>query len=96
MGFRCNLEAEMVKARFETCYPEHAQRVFGKCAGNVAQLFRSNIGLATIGVDQFTARCLCNRVDGQVAALQVFFQGDLGVEPTDESGVGGDESAVVA
>ena len=62
--------------------PQHAQRVFGEGRGNVAQEPCLQVALAAMGIDQAALLVFGHGVDGQVAADQVFFQGDVraGVE----------------
>src|SRR5690606_20688091 len=58
--------------------PQHPQGVFGKSRRYMPQQAVSDVLLASIGVDDFALVVHGHGVDGQVAALQVLFQRNLG------------------
>src|SRR5690606_1827146 len=62
----------------ETGNPQHPQGVFGKSRRYMPQQAVSDVLLASIGVDDFALVVHGHGVDGQVAALQVLFQRNLG------------------
>ena len=80
-------DREVGEARSEARHAQDAQRVLGEGGRHVAEEARRKVALAAAGVDQRAVLGARDRVDGEVAALQVFFERDLGRGMTDEAGV---------
>ncbi len=86
-GLLRHAEAQWRIACGETGDAQDPQRIFGESRGNVAQYARGKIPLTAVGVEQPTLIVLGHGVDGQVAADQVLFQGDVGAGMKGETAV---------
>ncbi|CFN99637.1 Uncharacterised protein [Bordetella pertussis] len=75
-GFR--RDAEVAKARGKTAQTQDAHRVLGEGLAHVAQHAGPYIGHAIERVDQFALRRAGDRIDRQVAPLQVLLQRNVG------------------
>ena len=84
---RLGRHGELGEARGEARHAQDAQRVLGEGGRHVAEEARRKVALAAAGVDQRAVLGARDRVDGEVAAQQVFFQRDLGRGVADEAGV---------
>jgi hypothetical protein len=71
---RCDLETEWCKARHEPGGAQHPQRVLGKRRADVAQDARFDVARAAERIEQRAVGRLRDRIDGEVATLQVLFQ----------------------
>ncbi len=74
-GFRS--DGKVGETGGEARHPQDAHRIFGKRLAHMAKNACSQIVLSAIGIDQRAGRVLGHRVDGEVAAAQILFQGDV-------------------
>ncbi|MNE05856.1 hypothetical protein D3C80_984300 [compost metagenome] len=86
-GLLGHAKAQRRVARGEAGDAQHAQRVLGEGRRDVAQQAQGEVVLAAVGIDQATLGVLGDGVDGQVAADQVFLEGDLGAGVEGEAAV---------
>ena len=70
--FRRDGEAERREARHEARRAQHAQRILGEGRADVAQHARFEVARAAERIDERAVVVLRDRVDGEVAPLQVF------------------------
>jgi hypothetical protein len=77
-GLACNRESEMGESCRKASNPQNANRVFSERIGYMSQNTILDIGRTTPRVDKLSVSIPGNGVDCQVAALQVFFDGDIG------------------
>lgn len=76
--FRCDLEAQMCKARREARQAQHAQRIFSERRRDMTQDARVKITSAVEWIDELAGLLIaCNGIDGEVAALQILFEGHI-------------------
>ncbi len=80
--FGRHLETQAAIAGGETGDAQHAQWIFGEGRRDVTQQARLKIRAPAIGVDDLAIVVFGHGIDGQVAADQILFQGDVrcGVE----------------
>ena len=87
LGLVGDAEVKVGETRRKARHAQHAQWIFVKGVGNVAQQTRLQIALAVKGIDQLAVFPLRDGVDGQVAALQILLERHVGRGPGDEAGV---------
>ena len=73
-------EAQRCKARRKARHAQDAHRILDEGLRHMAQHARSEIRPAPIGIDQRSVRRLRDRIEGEVAAAEVFLQRDVGRE----------------
>ena len=86
---RRHAKPERCEAGGEAGDAQHAHRIFGEGRRDVAKRPRLEVMPAAVRIDQAAIGRLRNGVDGQVAAGQILFEGDLGPELDRESAVAG-------
>ena len=73
-----NLESRLAELCREARHAQDTYRVFGEGRADVAQQAELKVLLTMVGIDECAVGCFGDGVDGQVAALQVLFQCDIG------------------
>ncbi|CSB37609.1 Uncharacterised protein [Vibrio cholerae] len=68
-------------------HAQHTQGIFDKRGRNMARHFRGEIALTAIRINQLPRVILRHRIDGQIAAQQIFFEGDIGCVVASKAGV---------
>ena len=76
LRFGCH--TKLREARRKSRQAEDAYGVFGKSRAHMAQHFRLQILLPTIGVDHASFGVFSHGIDRKITTRQVFFQGDFG------------------
>ena len=77
-GFFGDREAGIREARREARDPQQANRVLFEGRRDVAQFLFFQVFAPATGIDQFPPAIDRHRIDGQVPALQILYQGHIG------------------
>ena len=88
-SLRGDLESQGRKARREACDPQYPHRVLDERRRDMTQHSGLEVAPAAEGIDQRTVCRLSNGIDGQIAACQIFLEGDFGTEVDGESAITG-------